>query len=222
MLGPHRRPVAPARLSWSLEQPGTIPGMVTRVTATAGAQRKDPGGTKLLQIWLQKSPLHTQGAWRRCRDHNCVTAQGFLCSESPSGSTSSSCSYCCTTQLLLFPGSLPQETWDEETSLTQFALWEHIPGRVRLFWQQLTITPLHNGGKQCNKAVKWLPKTTENAGSWAEPRFPVPSMLCRTEITVLPSNRELFNLTNNAEEQKHIHMEPGKYHCFSLVLQKSS
>lgn len=99
-LGPHRRPVAPAQLSWSLEQPGIIPGMVSRVTATAGTHTNIQEG----------------------RDHNCVTAQGFLCSESLSGSTSLSSSYCCTTQLLLSPGSLPQKTWHEETSLTEFAL----------------------------------------------------------------------------------------------------
>lgn len=91
----------------------------------------------------------------------------------------------------------------------------------KAFWQQLTITPPYNEGKECNKAVKWLPKTTENAGSREELRFPVPSMLCQTEITTLPSNTELFNLTNKEEEQKHIHLEPGKYHCSSLVLRKS-
>lgn len=72
------------------------------------------------------------------------------------------------------------------------------------FWQQLTITPLYNEGKQCNKVVKWLPKTTENAGLRAELRFPVPSMLCQTEIAMLPSNTELFNLTMKRNKSTYI------------------
>lgn len=161
------------------------------------------------------------GVWRRYRDHNCVTTQGFLCSESLPGSTSPSCSYRCITQLLshcFFLGVCHRKLG-----------WRNVFKRVCLLRThscQSEVSgssppsPLYNGGKQCNKAMKQLPKTKENADSWAELRFSAPSMLCQTEITTLPSNTELFNLTNIRKEQKHIHQEPGKYHCFSLVLQK--